>query len=85
FSRVSALLAEATNNSAYLDAAKKSAAFIQTHLYNANGLVLEIMSASQNDSCKTIDDSVDSFNSGLFIEGLAVLVSLTSDVPTQTL
>ncbi|KAF8183254.1 hypothetical protein K438DRAFT_1143804 [Mycena galopus ATCC 62051] len=32
-----------------------------------------------------MDDAVNSFNSGLFIEGLAVLVSQTQDTTTQTL
>jgi uncharacterized protein YyaL (SSP411 family) len=85
--RLSALLAEATEatpDPKYLDAAKESAAFIQTQLYNNDSLVLQSISASQNDSCKVLNDAVNSFNSGLFIEGLAVLVSITQDATTQT-
>ncbi|KAJ7351404.1 hypothetical protein DFH08DRAFT_935093 [Mycena albidolilacea] len=85
FMLLSALLAEATSNPSYLDAATESANFIHSHLYNSNGLVLQIVSASQNDSCKVLDDSVHSFNSGLFIEGLAVLASQKQDPSTLTL
>jgi hypothetical protein len=54
-------------------------------LYNSNGLVLQIVSASQDDSCEVLDDSVNTFNSGLFIEGLAVLASQKQDPSTLTL
>ncbi|KAJ7879404.1 hypothetical protein B0H13DRAFT_2543625 [Mycena leptocephala] len=86
FMLLSALLAEATEatpDPKYLDAAKESAAFIQTQLYNGDHLVFQSISASQNDSCKVLNDAVNSFNSGLFIEGLAVLVSITQDATTQ--
>ncbi|KAJ7793246.1 hypothetical protein B0H14DRAFT_2623070 [Mycena olivaceomarginata] len=82
---LSALLAEATSNPSYLDAATESANFIHSHLYNSNGLVLQIVSASQDDSCEVLDDSVNTFNSGLFIEGLAVLASQKQDPSTLTL
>ncbi|KAJ7798538.1 hypothetical protein B0H14DRAFT_3492427 [Mycena olivaceomarginata] len=85
FMLLSALLAEATSNPSYLDAAAESANFIHSHLYNSNGLVLQIVSASQDDSCKVLDDSVNTFNSGLFIEGLAVLASQKRDPSTLTL
>ncbi|KAJ7212749.1 hypothetical protein B0H12DRAFT_378264 [Mycena haematopus] len=85
FMLLSALLSEATSNPVYLQAAMDSANFIHSHLYNINGLVLQIISASEDDACKILDDSVNSFNSGLFIEGLAVLVSQTQDATMQSL
>ncbi|KAJ7798541.1 hypothetical protein B0H14DRAFT_3492430 [Mycena olivaceomarginata] len=60
FMLLSALLAEATSNPTYLDAATESATFIHSHFLNTP-------------------------NSGLFIEGLAVLVSQTQDASMQTL
>ncbi|KAJ7351409.1 hypothetical protein DFH08DRAFT_1078428 [Mycena albidolilacea] len=85
FMLLSALLAEATSNPTYLDAATESANFIHSHLYDSNGLVLQVVSADQNDSCQVLDDSLNTPNSGLFIEGLAVLVSQTQDASMQTL
>ncbi|KAJ6452629.1 hypothetical protein C8R45DRAFT_1040419 [Mycena sanguinolenta] len=84
FMLLSALLSEATSNSVYLQAATDSANFIHSQLYSTNGFVLEIISGSANDTCKIINSAVDSFNSGLFIEGLAVLVSQTHDATMQT-
>ncbi|KAF7337356.1 Glycoside hydrolase family 76 protein [Mycena sanguinolenta] len=85
FMLLSAMLFEATSNPIYLQAATDSAVFIQSQLYTSNGFVLQIISASANDTCKVLDDTVNSFNSGLFIEGLAVLVSQTQNATTQTL
>ncbi|KAF8154352.1 hypothetical protein K438DRAFT_1987328 [Mycena galopus ATCC 62051] len=85
FMLLSALLYEATSTPSYLQATTDSANFIQSHLTTTNGLVLQIISGSKNDSCEVLDDAVNSFNSGLFIEGLAVLVSQTQDTTTQTL
>ncbi|KAJ7117065.1 hypothetical protein C8R44DRAFT_203539 [Mycena epipterygia] len=85
---LSALLAEVTSNSnpIYLTAALESTDFIRAHLYNNNNnLVQQTMSAQQNDSCATLDATTNSFNSGLFVEGLATLVSLTRNVSTQAL
>ncbi|KAJ7117069.1 hypothetical protein C8R44DRAFT_879584 [Mycena epipterygia] len=83
---LSTLMAEATSNSnpIYLTAALESAAFIRTHLYN-NNLVQQSMSARQNDSCAILDATTNSYNSDLFVEGLATLVSLTRNVSTQAL
>ncbi|KAF8183256.1 hypothetical protein K438DRAFT_1937574 [Mycena galopus ATCC 62051] len=82
---LSALLSEATSDPVYLQAAIDSANFIQSHLTNSNGLVTQIISASQNDSCKILNDAVNSFNTALFMEGLAVLVSQTQNAATQVL
>ncbi|SJL07299.1 uncharacterized protein ARMOST_10645 [Armillaria ostoyae] len=62
---VSALLAEATGNKTYLDAAINSATFIHSHLYNIQ--------------------RINPYNSGLFIEGLAILDSISGNATTQTL
>ncbi|KAJ6452642.1 hypothetical protein C8R45DRAFT_1223443 [Mycena sanguinolenta] len=85
FMLLSSLLFEATSNPTYLQAAKDSANFIQSQLYTNNSFVLQAISGSANDTCKVLDDSVNSFNSGLFIEGLAVLVSQTQNATMQTL
>ncbi|KAJ7740369.1 hypothetical protein B0H16DRAFT_1464932 [Mycena metata] len=82
---LSALLAEATSTPSFLDAANASANFIHTQLYNANGFVQQIVSGNQADSCKITNTATNSFNSGLFIEGLAVLASITSNAQTQNL
>ncbi|KAK7053547.1 hypothetical protein R3P38DRAFT_3576479, partial [Favolaschia claudopus] len=85
FMLLSAVLAEATNsNPTYLNAAIDSANFIHSHLYNDQGLVLQAISGNQNDSCKILEPILNSFNSGLFIEALAVLVSQTHDSMMQT-
>lgn len=87
--RLSALLAEATStsDSIYLAAALDSAAFIRAHLSNNSNSnnVQQTMSARQNDSCAILDDTTNSFNSGLFVEGLAVLVAITRNGSTQAL
>ncbi|KAF7288979.1 Glycoside hydrolase family 76 protein [Mycena indigotica] len=75
---LSALLAEATSNVLYLSAAIESMSFIRSHLYNAQGLVLDGISARANDSC-AIGGGLMSYNSGLMIEGLAVLYSVSKN------
>lgn len=81
---VSALLAEATGNKSYLDAAINSATFIHSHLYNVQNVVQDSISARKNDSC-SVGSGINPYNSGLFIEGLAILDSISGNATTQTL
>ncbi|KAK0222039.1 hypothetical protein IW262DRAFT_1377757 [Armillaria fumosa] len=81
---VSALLAEATGNKTYLDAAVSSATFIHSHLYNVQNVVQDSISARKNDSC-SVGSGTNPYNSGLFIEGLAILDSISGNATTQTL
>ncbi|KAK0222372.1 hypothetical protein IW262DRAFT_1553644 [Armillaria fumosa] len=81
---VSALLAEATGNKTYLDAAVSSATFIHSHLYNVQNVVQDSISARQSDSC-SVGSGINPYNSGLFIEGLAILDSIGGNATTQTL
>ncbi|KAJ6506238.1 hypothetical protein C8R47DRAFT_1066389 [Mycena vitilis] len=86
---VSALLAEATTDSMYLEAAAESANFIHSHLYNPKGLVQELITASKSDSNHTsacqVADVLLPMSSGLMIEGLSILSSITKNTSTQTL
>ncbi|KAJ6458195.1 hypothetical protein C8R45DRAFT_1183631 [Mycena sanguinolenta] len=77
---LSALLAEATGDDVYLDAAQNSASFIRNHLLNSDYVVQDGISVRVNDSC-ALDPETDkaSYNSGLMIEGLAILYSVTSN------
>ncbi|KAK7025999.1 hypothetical protein VNI00_015830 [Paramarasmius palmivorus] len=79
---LSSLLAEVTLNSTYRDAAIDSMQFIQSHLYFKEGLVRDGISARQNDSCGTID-FINPYNSGLAIEGMSILASVTQDSSSQ--
>ncbi|KAG7443182.1 uncharacterized protein BT62DRAFT_1009785 [Guyanagaster necrorhizus] len=81
---VSALLAEATGNETYLNAAIESATFIHSHLYNVENVVQDSISARKNDSC-SVGSGTHPYNSGLFIEGLAILTSISGNASTQTL
>lgn len=81
---VSALLAEATGNKTYLDAAINSATFIHSHLYNVQNVVQDNISARKNDSC-SVGSGINPYNSGLFIEGLAILDSISGNATTQNL
>ncbi|KAJ6556197.1 hypothetical protein B0H19DRAFT_140452 [Mycena capillaripes] len=77
---LSALLAEATNDTLYLNAAKASADFIRAHLYSVQNLVQDTISGRAIDSCALSEETVaGSYNSGLFIEGLAILYSITQN------
>ncbi|KAJ7117084.1 hypothetical protein C8R44DRAFT_627361, partial [Mycena epipterygia] len=82
---VSALLAEAQpNNPIYLQAAGQSADFIHAHLYNVQNIVQDSISARANDSCAA-SSLIEPYNSGLMIEGLAILNSITNNASTQSL
>jgi hypothetical protein len=77
------MLAEATSDPIYLNAAYDSVDFIVSHLLATN-LVLSSISADPGDNC-ALDDATNSFNTGLMIEGLAVLYSITNNASTQAL
>ncbi|KAJ7938283.1 hypothetical protein B0H13DRAFT_2261217 [Mycena leptocephala] len=80
FFLVSALLAEATGDDIYLEAAKASVEFMHAHLYSPQHVVYDTILPRANDSCEPVQDSVGGpFNSGLMIEGLAVLYSITQN------
>ncbi|KAJ7210124.1 hypothetical protein GGX14DRAFT_697598 [Mycena pura] len=84
---LSASLAEATSDPAYLSAAQESLYFITTHLV-AQNIVQDVISVGGNSSCALNDPtgpeifSAGSFNAGLLIEGLAVLYSITNNAST---
>ncbi|KAJ7228050.1 hypothetical protein C8J57DRAFT_1730664 [Mycena rebaudengoi] len=81
---LSALLAETTNDSVYLQAANDSATFIQAHLFDNDGRVMNSIHAAKDFKCFA-DDYPWSFNSGLTIQGLAVLSSMTNSTSTRVL
>ncbi|KAJ7469010.1 hypothetical protein FB451DRAFT_1255537 [Mycena latifolia] len=83
-STLSALLAEATSDPLYLNAALDSADFISAQLASTQNLIQDGISASQDDAC-AVDSTENSFNTGLMIEGLSVLCSVTSNASTQAL
>ncbi|PBK93437.1 hypothetical protein ARMGADRAFT_1062908, partial [Armillaria gallica] len=79
-SGLSALLAEATSNQTYLDAAIESATFIQSHLLNPSDVVLNYISSS----C-VVDQGQFPYNCGIFIEGLVILADMTHNASTESL
>ncbi|KAJ7277199.1 hypothetical protein C8J57DRAFT_1713655 [Mycena rebaudengoi] len=81
---LSALLAEATSDPMYLQAASDAADFIDAHLYTSSHLVQDAISARQNDSCK-VETYTDPAYSGIFIEGLSILFSITKKASIQLL
>ncbi|PBK61088.1 hypothetical protein ARMSODRAFT_845346, partial [Armillaria solidipes] len=81
---LSALLAEGTSNQTYLDAAIESANFIQSHLLNLSNVILDSVSSMSNESC-SVDSTVHSYNSGIFIEGLVILADITRSTSTESL
>ncbi|ESK87723.1 glycoside hydrolase family 76 protein [Moniliophthora roreri MCA 2997] len=85
FLATSALLAEATGNQTYLDAATQSADFFRAHLYDKNNIIMDYISAGRNDSCPITKGSDDSWNTGHLIEGLAILASITKRPDTEQL
>ncbi|KAF8189565.1 hypothetical protein K438DRAFT_1971679 [Mycena galopus ATCC 62051] len=77
---LSALLAEATGEQVYMDAAKASVDFLSNHLLNPQKVVQDAISARANDSCAGDTEKIqEAYNSGLMIEGLAILYSVTSN------
>ncbi|THU80574.1 hypothetical protein K435DRAFT_785372 [Dendrothele bispora CBS 962.96] len=73
---LSALLAEATSNQTYLSAASQSSDFILNHLTDASNILLDGLYAN---SCSNNGNPILSYNSGLGIEGLAILSSQTNN------
>ncbi|KAJ6457599.1 hypothetical protein C8R45DRAFT_943059 [Mycena sanguinolenta] len=78
---LSALLAEAMPDPMYLQAANQSADFIRSHLYKPLDIVQEFFTGT---GCE-VTGSLNPTNSGLMIEGLSILHSLTNDISTQNL
>ncbi|KAJ7277179.1 hypothetical protein C8J57DRAFT_1308709 [Mycena rebaudengoi] len=81
---LSALLAEATSDPMFLQAAEESAQFIHAHLYNIANVVQDSISANESASC-AIGSPVAPYNSGLMIEGLSILNSIAKNASTQKL
>jgi predicted alpha-1,6-mannanase (GH76 family) len=81
---LSALLAESTSDPTYLQAAEQSATFIQAHLLSIENVVQDTISGRANDSCALHGGPVP-YNSGLMIEALAILASITKNATTQAL
>ncbi|KAK0482975.1 hypothetical protein EDD18DRAFT_1294026 [Armillaria luteobubalina] len=81
---LSGLLAEATSNQTYLDSAIESANFIQSHLLDPSSIVLDSVSSKSNESC-SMDSTVFLYNSGIFIEGLAILAFITRNTSIEDL
>ncbi|KAF7290159.1 Glycoside hydrolase family 76 protein [Mycena indigotica] len=82
---LSALLAEATSDPAYLAAAAQSMTFIHSHLYNAQGLIENDVSARAGDNCAVGIPDLLPYNSGLVMEGLAILYSITKNATYSTM
>ncbi|KAF7288754.1 Glycoside hydrolase family 76 protein [Mycena indigotica] len=74
---LSALLAEATADPKYLSAAVQAVSFIRSHLCNNGDVVLDGLSVNTNDKCALNTAGRLPYNSGLVIEGLAVLYSIS--------
>jgi hypothetical protein len=66
----------------YLQAAFDTAEFIHAHLYTDSHDVQNGMSARQSDFCK-VDPSTDPGYSGVVIEGLSILASISKMASTQ--
>ncbi|KAJ7211434.1 hypothetical protein C8J57DRAFT_1733343 [Mycena rebaudengoi] len=81
---LSALLAEATSDPVYLQAATESADFIQAHLINDAKIVSDTVAVAKDRNCINVDLRA-SYNSGLAIQGLAVLTSITNSASTRVL
>ncbi|KAJ6489088.1 hypothetical protein C8R45DRAFT_1143600 [Mycena sanguinolenta] len=84
FLATSALLAEVTSNDVFLQAAIDSMTFIHSHLLSVLNIAQDSMSAAASDSCK-INNLIEPISSGIMIEGLAVLYSLSKNETIQTL
>jgi hypothetical protein len=68
----------------YLQAASESADFIHAQLDNIANVVQDGVSARQNDSCSP-NNIAEPYNSGLTIEGLSILASITGQASTLQL
>ncbi|THV06334.1 hypothetical protein K435DRAFT_849129 [Dendrothele bispora CBS 962.96] len=82
---LSSLLANVTSNQTYLDTALQSADFIQNHLTNSNNLVIDgIFADICGPGSNNQGAALSSPNSGLAIEGLSILTSMTQNDTIQT-
>ncbi|KAF7337078.1 Glycoside hydrolase family 76 protein [Mycena venus] len=81
---LSALLGEATSDPMYLTAAIQAQNFLYAHLMNVLNQVQDSISGRANDSC-SLSNIIEPYNSGLMIEGLAVLYSISGNATIQTL
>ncbi|KAJ7132697.1 hypothetical protein C8R46DRAFT_1140582 [Mycena filopes] len=81
---VSALLAEATGNVTYMQAAMETAEFILAHLLNDANQVQDAISSVANASCQP-SPTLRPFNFGGVIEGLSVLYSITKNTTLQAI
>ncbi|KAJ7438797.1 hypothetical protein B0H11DRAFT_573296 [Mycena galericulata] len=84
FLTISALLAGATSDPMYLQAATEAADFFHDHLLNVRNELQDTISARANDSCSDISN-LEPYNSGLMIEGLSILYSITGNATVQEL
>ncbi|KAJ7901488.1 hypothetical protein B0H13DRAFT_2335973 [Mycena leptocephala] len=84
FLTLSALLAEATSDPIYLQAANDSASFILSHLYDPRNIVLPSISANDTSGCGIVGSPAPN-DSGVMIEGLSILCSITKNLSTQNL
>jgi len=78
------LLAQATSDPKYLNASLESAIFVHNHLTNSEDLIMDGIFA---DSCSLGPNNqgahLSVFNSGLIIEGLAILNSMLHNSSMQ--
>ncbi|KAJ6552988.1 hypothetical protein B0H19DRAFT_1263414 [Mycena capillaripes] len=81
---LSALLAEATNDDLYLDAAIAAADFLEAHLSSIKHITQDSISARTNDSCAQAPSEF-SEDSGIMIEGLAILYSISHNASIHDL
>ncbi|SJL17361.1 uncharacterized protein ARMOST_20911 [Armillaria ostoyae] len=58
--------------------------FIQSYLLNPSNIVLDSVSSMLNESC-SVDSTVYSYNSGIFIEGLVIVADITRNPSTEAL
>ncbi|KAK7045837.1 hypothetical protein VNI00_007251 [Paramarasmius palmivorus] len=75
--RLSALLAEETPNTTYLDVAGRSSAFMRNNMFGTQGVVQSIDIRGSCTNPQLYDPIVE--HTGLWIEGLSVLTSITGN------
>jgi predicted alpha-1,6-mannanase (GH76 family) len=81
---LSAYLASASGGSAtYKNAAIAAAKWIQTHNLNSNKIVLDTVNG--HDCSRSAASWTFTYNTGKFVEGLAVLSDVTGDATWRTL
>ncbi|KAJ6491914.1 hypothetical protein C8R45DRAFT_1095984 [Mycena sanguinolenta] len=84
FLATSALLAEVTSDNMFLQAAIDSMTFIHSHLLSVLNIAQDSMSGAASDSCR-FNNLIEPISSGVMIEGLAILYSLSKNETIQTL